>query len=174
MTASSTSRETRSRWCAFNETIASWLVAAVTIGIMACGGGKDAPTSPSSANVAGTYALLEIDQASLPVEIFNGRASDATTGKVYDEFIVRIKDGALELDANGRYRTRFGYTLTLDGVPEDRTLTAQGTYEVKGKEIILTHENGVDKGGGSIEGGQITMEMTLVRNTPNKSYVFRK
>lgn len=155
------------------DTITATLVTIVTTGIIGCGGGKDATTAPT-VTVAGTYVLQKIDQAVLPTEIFNGSATDNTTGKAYDQFIVTVNSGTLELDAQGNYHTMFGYEIVLDGKAENRTLQAQGTYEVNGKQISLTRDNRVDGADGTLESGQVTLELTLMGNTPNKAYVFRK
>jgi hypothetical protein len=60
----------------------------------------------------------------------------ATTGEWYDDFIVTIDTGTLELDPRGHYSSKFVYSLVLDGVAENRTITAQGTYEVNGKQGV--------------------------------------
>jgi hypothetical protein len=154
------------------EKITICLVAILTTGAMACGG-KDASTAPST-GIAGTYTLQRIDGAALPTEVFNGSASDDATGKFYEEFILTVKGGTLELDTEGNYRTTYDYKLVLDGVAANRTLRAQGTYKVNGDQICLLRDNGVDTGGGTIQGRQVTLELTLMGGRPNQDYVYRK
>lgn len=150
-----------------------------TIGVVAaivgagCGGG-DSSTGPSKPNVVGTYTLQQIGGAAMPVEIFNGSATDDLTGIWYAEFVVTVKGGTLELTPDGRYRTSFDYTLLHDGVREDRTLVAEGTYEVAGDRLTLLRDNGVDGSDGSVADGSVTVELTLMRNDPTKPFRFRK
>ena len=156
---------------AFRLTRSVCIVLAVTSA--GCGGG-DSSTAPAAQNVAGVYTLQQIDGANMPVQIFNGSATDDQTGTWYKEFIVTITGGTLELTADRHYHTRFDYTLVHDGVSEDRTLTAQGTYVVTAGRLTLLRDNGVDGSDGVVEGENVTVDLTLMRNDPTKPYRFRK
>lgn len=154
--------------------IALCLIAIIGASTVACGDGNAATTAPT-VTVAGTYVLQKIEDGVIPVEIFNGSASDATTGEWYDDFIVTIDTGTLELDPRGHYNSKFVYSLVLDGVAENRTITAQGTYEVSGKQVVLTRGDDLDdRTEGTIENGQVTLALTLMGGTANKPYVFRR
>src|SRR5262245_14669701 len=98
----------RARLRAFRLTRTSSVVLAVAGA--GCGGG-DSSTAPTPPNVVGLYTLQQIDGANMPVQIFNGSATDDQTGTWYKDFIVTIKGGTLELTADHHYHTRFDYTL---------------------------------------------------------------
>jgi len=93
------------------------LVAIIASGTVACGDSKD--TTAPTASVGGTYARQILDRRVIPTEIFNGPASDATTGRWYDGFIATINAGTLELDPRAHYNSTFVYTLVHDGVAEN-------------------------------------------------------
>lgn len=155
------------------ERVTTLAVAILLSGTAACGGNSDSATAPK-ADYSGTYSLRSIDQAAPPVKVFDGSATDATTGKWYAQFIVTVNRGTLELDAQGNYRTTFDYTLVEDGVSENRTLRAQGTYAIDVGQIILHRDNGTDTAEGSVKNGEVTLDMTLMGSTANAPFTFRK
>ena len=163
----------RSRRAAY-QALSTTLVAIVTTGMIACGGGKDSATAPTITNVAGTYVLQTIDQATLPQEIVNGTALDNSTRTLYDQFVLTVQSGTLVLDENGQYHTSFDSDLVLDGTSPNRAIEAQGTYTLTGKRIVLLRDNGVDWSEGTLENGRVTMQMTLMSGEPLKAYAFQK
>lgn len=154
------------------KTIAVLATAVLGLGAAGCGG-SDSTTAPDRSYV-GVYALHEVNQAALPVQIYNGSARDDTDGQWYEQFVVTIKTGTLELDGQGRYHTSFDYTLVHDGTPVDRTLEARGTYEVEGNKIHLLRDNGVDRGSGTMQNGAVTLYLTLIGSQSNQAYTYRK
>jgi len=155
------------------EKVAALCVAIALGGTAACGGGGDSVTAPKT-DVIGVYQLQAIANTTLPVKVFDGSGTDATTGNWYAQFVVTIKTGTFELDARGNYHSSFDYTLVHDGVSEDRTLVADGSYSITGNNVILRRSDGKDVTEGSIRDGQLTLNMTVMGNTEPKPYVYHK
>jgi hypothetical protein len=162
-----------SRWRAFITPVTALCVAVALSGVAACSHGGDSVTAPK-VEVIGVYKLLSIANTALPVKVFDGAATDATTGNWYAQFIVTIKTGSVELDAQGNYHSSFDYTLVHDGVSEDRTLVANGTFSTNGSDVTLRRSDGKDVTTGSIEDGQLTLDMTVMGNADLKPYAFHK
>ena len=157
----------------FTTRVATLCVAVTLGGTAACSRGGDSVTAPTS-DVIGVYRLRAIANTTLPVKVFDGPATDATTGNWYARFIVTIKSGTFELDAQGKYHSSFDYTVVEDGVSEDRTLVADGAYSIDGSVVTLRRSDGKDVTEGSIANGQLTIEMTVMGNTDPRSYVFHR
>lgn len=170
---SSTTLAAASRRRAFMRPVSALCVAVALGGAAACSRGGDAVTAPKG-DVIGVYRLLSIANTALPVKVFDGAATDATTGNWYAQFIVTIKTGTVELDAQGNYHSSFDYTLVHDGVSEDRTLVANGTFSTNGSDVTLRRSDGKDVTTGSIKDGQLTLDMTVMSNTDLKPYAFHK
>ena len=153
--------------------VATFAAAALVTGAVACGGGTDGSTAPPESH-AGLYTLRQIARAAPPTKIYDGGATDDSTGTWYDQFIVTVNAGTLDLDGQGQYHMTFEYTLVHNGVSENRTQRAQGTYHVNGTRIVLIRDRGVDDAEGTVSADAITMEMTLMRNTPTVPYTFQK
>jgi hypothetical protein len=170
---SSTTPAAASRRRASIKQVAALCVVLALSGAAACSRGGDSATAPKG-DVIGVYRLQSIANTALPVKVFDGSATDATTGNWYAQFIVTIKSGSFELDAQGRYHSSFDYTLVHDGVSEDRTLVADGAYSIDGSDVILRRSDGKDVTEGSIRNGELTVEMTVMGKTEPRPYVFRK
>ena len=170
---SSTTLAAASRRRASIRQVAALCAAVALSGASACSRGGDAVTAPK-ADVIGVYRLQSIANTALPVKVFDGSATDATTGNWYAQFIVTIKSGSFELDAQGNYHSSFDYTLVHDGVSEDRTLVADGGYSVNGSDVILRRSDGKDVTEGSLRNGQLTLELTVMAKSETRPYVFRK
>ena len=150
------------------------VASAIMIGAAACGGsGSDSTTGPTQ-DYSGVYTLQSIDRVAPPIKYFDGSARDATTGTWHNQFILTIRSGTLELDAQGRYHSTYAYTLVEDGATQNRVLRAQGTYEVSGGRIFLLRDTSTDRGQGIIKPGEVTLYLTLMDEDENRSFVFRK
>lgn len=139
---------------------------------IACKGGGDASTAPAL-DYTGIYTLQSIDAGPLPVRIFDGSATETTSGQWYAQFIVTINRGTLELDEQGHYHTTFEYTLVEDGTTFNRTLEAHGTYRLDGDKVVLLRDNG-DLGLGFVRDAGVTLYLTLMGSDPNKAYAFTR
>jgi hypothetical protein len=153
--------------------VTAFTAAVLVTGAAACGGGSDGTTAPR-VSYAGLYTLRQIARVAPPTKIYDGGATDDSTGTWYDQFVVTINSGTLDLDDQGHYHITFEYTLVHNGVSENRTQRAQGTYHVEGTQIVLIRDTGVDGAEGTVSAGAITVEMTLMRNTPTVPYTFQK
>src|SRR5687767_11851971 len=93
--------------------IAALLVAATLAAAIACAGG-DSSTGPSSAKPAGAYELRQVDGGAVPAKIYHGPYFDAATPHFYNQLIVEVTTGTIELDEDGRFRIELGYRFTGD------------------------------------------------------------
>ena len=147
------------------------LVAVAVIGATACGG--DSGTTPSRP-LAGVYSLEKVARIAVPVEVYEGPFYHATDQRSYDDFIVIMIGGFLELTAEGGYRTTLNYTAMKDGVEEIGSLRAWGVYTVAGDEIFLQRDNGVDFGAGRVERGTVVLSMDVIGKGVPKPYTFAR
>jgi len=145
------------------------LLAATVIGASACGG--DSSTTPSKA-IAGVYSLEKVARLSVPVQVYEGPFYHAEDQRSYDEFVVVMTGGSLELTAEGSYRTTLNYRAYKDGVEEIGSLRAWGVYTVANDEIFLERDNDLDFGTGTLQDDGVTLYMDVVGKGTLKPYTF--
>jgi hypothetical protein len=145
------------------------LAAAVIISATACGG--DSSTAPRQP-IAGVYSLEQVARIAVPVEIYEGPFYHADDQRMYDDFVVIMTGGFLELTAEGSYRTTLNYTAVKDGVEEIGSLRAWGIYTVVDDEIFLRRDNGVDFGTGRLERGTVVLSMDVIGKGVAEPYTF--
>ena len=149
-------------------------IATLATGAAGCGG-KDSSTEPTTPqNVAGEYLLETIQAKSLPVKIYDGPIGEPGDDDYYDSYVLTIKRGAIDLDDAGNYHLMVDYHLVRDGDAVDDSWDGYGTYEINGNKIDLTRDDGVGGGDGTVRSGQVTIQMTMVDEGVDMSYVFRK
>jgi hypothetical protein len=146
---------------------------AVTVVAVAAACGGDSSTSPTI-NPAGVYTLERVEQTSVPVQVYRGPYYHQNDARMYQEFIVTITGGTLQLDAAGTYHTTLNYRAMKDGVEEVSSIRAWGTYTVRGSEISLVRDNGVDTGDGTVATGSVTLALDVVDKGATKAYMFVK
>jgi hypothetical protein len=147
--------------------LVSTLVAAA-----ACGG--DPSTAPATESVVGVYQLRAVAQTALPIEVYRGPFYHEIDGRSYQDFEVTVTGGTLQLDASGGYHTTLNYKALKDGAKEETSLRAWGTYETHGRQIVITRDNGVDDGEGSIADGSVTLLLDIIGKGEVKPYTFVK
>jgi hypothetical protein len=145
------------------------LVAAAVIGATACGG--DSGTTPSKP-LAGVYSLEKVARLAVPVEVYEGPFYHAADQRSYDDFIVIVIGGFLELTAEGGYRTTLNYRAIKDGEEEIGSLRAWGVYTVADDEIFFQRDNGTDFGAGKVESGAVVLSLDVVGKGVPKPYTF--
>src|SRR5262245_30331601 len=70
---------------------------ATLVSLSACSGGGG-PTEPSNKGlVTGTYTLEEVDDEELPVAVHRGAYWDPDTGEFWNNYVVEVKGGYIEL-----------------------------------------------------------------------------
>jgi len=85
---------------------------------IACGGngGGDKTTGPTTKTVDGNYNLRTIDENQLPVEVYHGPWLDPVNTRFYNQRIVVVKSGVINLDATDGWAMKLGVQVTLDDV----------------------------------------------------------
>ena len=145
------------------------LLAGTVMGASACGG--DSSTTPSKP-IAGVYSLEKVARLSVPVQVYEGPFYHAEDQRSYEEFVVVMSGGSLELTTEGSYRTTLNYRAYKDGVEETGSLRAWGVYTVANDEIFLERDNGLDFGTGTVKGDAVTLYMDVVGKGALKPYAF--
>ena len=145
------------------------LAAVAVIGATGCGGDStNAPSTP----LAGVYSLEKVARVAVPVQVYEGPFYHADDQRSYDEFIVIMTSGFLELTTEGSYRTTLNYRAVKDGVEEIGSLRAWGVYTVANDELFLQRDNGVDFGAGTVKSGTVTLSFDVVGKGAPKPYTF--
>jgi hypothetical protein len=145
--------------------------ASALIGAAACGG--DSGTAPSKA-VAGVYSLEKVARVSVPVQVYEGPFYHVEDQRSYEDFVVIMTSGLLQLTQEGSYQTTLNYTAYKDGVEEVGSLRAWGTYTVANDEIFLKRDNGIDFGTGKLEGGAVVLSLDVIGKGVLKPYTFER
>ena len=153
----------------YRSRVVTLVAAATVIGATACGG--DSSTTPSKP-LAGVYSLERVARAAVPVQVYEGPFYHAEDQRSYDEFVVIMTGGFLELSAEGSYRTTLNYRVYKDGVEEIGSLRAWGVYTVANDEIFFQRDNGVDFGTGKVDDGAVILSMDVVGKNAPKPYTF--
>ena len=147
------------------------IAAAALIGTTACGG--DSGTSPSK-QLAGVYSLEKVARVSVPVQVYEGPFYQVEDQRSYDDFVVVMTSGLLQLTEEGSYQTTLNYTAYKDGEEEIGSLRAWGVYTVAGDELFLKRDNGVDFGTGKLEGGGVVLSLDVIGKGTIKPYAFER
>lgn len=142
------------------------------VAVAACGG--DSSTAPTDASVVGVYALREVAQTAVPIEVYRGPFYHEVDGRMYNDFEVTVTGGTLQLDASGGYHTTLNYRALKDGVEQVTSLRAWGTYEMRGRQIVITRDNGVDDAEGTVANGSVTLVLDIIGKGVAKPYTFVK
>jgi len=154
--------------------IAALLVAVSVAATTACAGG-DSSTGPSTAKPAGAYELRQVDGGAVPAKIYHGPYFDAATPHFYNQLIVEVTTGLIELDDAGRFRIELGYRFTGDGQTALSEIEDEGEYEVQGGEIQFQSEGG-SQYSATLQNGTIELPLpnTLKEKQPIVRYSFRR
>ena len=156
--------------------VASLLLATALLVTIACGGngGGDKTTGPSTTTVEGNYNLRTIDANQLPVEVYHGPWFDPVNTRFYNQRIVVVKNGVINLDETDRWAMTLDVQVTLDDVTTQQTWSVMGNYEIDGEDIQLS---AFDDGGemtGSITKGTISLTMDIAGSDREKAYSFKR
>src|SRR5215471_12473221 len=104
--------------------VASLLLATALLMTVACGGDSagDKATGPGPTTVEGNYNLRTIDGNRLPVEVYHGPWFDPVNRRFYNQRIISIKNGVINLDGTDRWAMTMDAQVTLDGATTQQTL----------------------------------------------------
>ena len=150
------------------------LVVAAAFAVTGCAG-SDSSTGPSTRTPAGAYELRQVDGNAIPAKIYHGPYFDAATPHFYNQLIVEVTQGTIELDADGRFRIELGYRFNGDGKIAVNALKDEGDYQVQGGEIQFESDDG-GQYSATLQDGTIDLPLpnTLKENQPIVRYSFRR
>ena len=156
--------------------VASLLLATAVLVTVACGGngGGDKTTGPTTKTAEGDYNLRTIDANQLPVEVYHGPWFDPVNTRFYNQRIVVVKNGVINLDETDGWTLKFDVQETLDDVTTQQTWSVTGSYEIDGEDIVLS---AADDGGqveGTINKGTISLTMDVAGSERTKAYSFKR
>jgi hypothetical protein len=116
-----------------------------------------------------------VDGNAVPAKIYHGPYFDAATPHFYNQLIVEVTEGTIELDADGRFRIELGYRLTGDGQTTVSELNDEGEYQVQGGEIRFESDEG-GQYSATLQKGTIDLPLpnTLKDEQPIVRYSFRR
>ena len=150
------------------------LVVAAAIAVTGCAG-SDSSTGPTAATPAGDYELRQVDGNAIPAKIYHGPYFDAATPHFYNQLIVEVTQGTIQLDADGRFRIELGYRFNGDGKIAVNALKDEGDYQVQGGEIQFESDQG-GQYSATLQDGTIDLPLpnTLKDKKPIVRYSFRR
>ena len=156
--------------------VASLLLATALLVTIACGGngGGDKTTGPTTTTVEGNYNLRTIDENQLPVEVYHGPWFDPVNTRFYNQRIVVVKRGVINLDDTDRWAMTFDVQVTLDDFTTQQTVSVTGTYEIDGEDIVFSTFDDDGELSGTIKKGKIALAMDLAGSDRDKAYSFAR
>ncbi|MFN8582253.1 MAG: hypothetical protein U0163_14925 [Gemmatimonadaceae bacterium] len=135
-------------------------------------GGSDSGTGPSR-GPAGSYALRQIDGTAPPVEIHHGPWFDATNHHFYNQFVLQVTDGVLELDGTANFSLQFNMQYVGDGQPGQTSLMVQGSYTINGASVqLLPNQGGVIEA--RLQNNIVTIGIDFMKKGASLDYTFRR
>lgn len=160
---------------AFIRRSGSLLVATVLLVSGACAGdGGSNPATAPTTSVAGNYNLRTIDGNAPPAEVYHGPWFDGVNKRFYNQMILVVKGGVINLDETDRWAMTFNVQVTLDDVTTQQTLAVQGTYTMDNGEIVMSTFDGSAAIAGTIRKGTIALTMDVGGNKREKAYSFTR
>jgi len=136
-------------------------------GTTACSG-SDSSTGPSRVK-PGLYALMQVDQKPIPIEIFRGNYYD----REYDEnyyMVLKVTGGEIVIDEDGAFHMAIDRTWTGDYVGQG-SVTLDGEYRIDGGKIFIDTDSG--SGDGSVKDGIISFNLDVGQTGKMRRYAFR-
>ena len=160
---------------AFIRPVASLLFVLGLLATIACGGnsGGDKTTGPT-ATVEGNYNLRNVDGNQLPVEVYHGPWFDGVNRRFYNQRIIVVKNGVINLDDTDRWAMTLDVQVTLDAVTTQQTLAIMGSYEIDGDEIVLSSFDDDTEFAGTIKKGTISLSLDVGGSEREKAYSFTR
>jgi len=156
--------------------VASLLLATALLVTIACGGngGGDKATGPKTTTVEGNYNLRTIDANQLPVEVYHGPWLDPANTRFYNQRIVVVKSGVINLDATDSWSMKLSVQVTLDDVTTQQTWSVAGSYAINGEDIVFSAADDGGEVSGTINKGTISLSMDLAGSERVKAYSFAR
>jgi hypothetical protein len=152
-------------------------IAGVVLAVVLLGAGpchSDSATGPAAGGPGGTYSLRTVGTNAPPVEIHHGPWFISTpTSHFYEQFVLQVTSGTIEMDNNANYRMVFNMSYVGDGVPGTTAVQTQGSYTIDGSQILFLPSTG-----GTIQGqiqkGSIVLTIDFMQKQKPLDYTFRR
>lgn len=112
-------------------------MSAVLFTVSACG--SDAPTSPGSSGgkVTGTWVLETVDDEEPPVAVHRGPWLDPQTGVFFNNFVLRVTAGYVEIREDESFYFVLFYRVEGDGAVSEGKMEYEGEWDLVGDEVVL-------------------------------------
>ena len=170
MMLSNTAPTRRRPWVALIAIACAWVAIAMSL---ACAPNSDSSTSPQQADPRGMYQLEAINAVLLPSKAYHGPYFDPVTTRFYNQQIVMVNRGSINLLNNGNWAIAMDLTITRDGVVSTKAYYADGTYEIVGNELRLTTRTGTTGSAtGTISDGNLSLTLDLLGAKTTRQYDF--
>lgn len=168
--------------------LARLVMTTAVVALAACGGGGDGATSPNDplpaptpnptptpTNPQGLYDLRSIDDGALPQEVYHGPWFDPDNSRFYNQMVLLVTRGSVNIIANNRWAMTLDITQTLDGKVLKTTFYAEGSYELQGTNVVMTPTTkNLTEIGGTLDRGQLSFSMAFNGSNRNKAFAFKK
>ena len=142
-----------------------------------CGGDSDSATAPDNPtpDPKGLYDLRTIDSGVLPGEIYHGPYFDPKTTRFYNQMVLLVTRGSVNLIANNRWAMTLDIKTSLDGKEGASTFYADGTYELQGNDIVFKPEtDNLSQVAGTLDRGAISVAIAFNGSKKEKALNFRR
>ena len=150
--------------------ILTQLLIAMALG---CAPNSDASTSPAEEDPRGVYELEAINLVTVPSKAYHGPYFDPVTTRFYNQQIVMVNRGSINLLGNGNWAITMDLTITRDGVVTMKAYYADGTYEIVGDELRLTTRTGsTGTAIGTVGDGTLSLTLDLLGAKTTRQYDF--
>ena len=153
-----------------SQALAATMLSAVLVGATACG--SDSGTGPAK-GPEGVYPLQQVDGSAPPVEIHHGPYFDAPTHHFYNQLVMQVTSGTIELDDNANFSMEFEMEYVGDGEPGTTSLELEGSYTVNGSDIVFLPNIGGSLPG-RLQGKAITLSIDFMQKDSPLDYTFRR
>lgn len=130
--------------------IAAWRAAAIRkrpamlgafavlfLGVSGCGSDGGGTTGPSGGKVTGTYVLEYVDDDEPPVAVHRGPWLDPATGVFYNNFVLQVTAGYLELRENESFYLALQIRIDGDGRVVETMMELEGEWDEVKDQIVL-------------------------------------
>ena len=170
MTHIHTTPTRRRPWVALIVIASAWIAIAMALG---CAPNSDPAAGPDQVDPRGMYELEAINDVTIPSKAYHGPYFDPVTTRFYNQQIVMVNRGSINLLTNGNWAITMDLTITRDGVVTTKAYYADGTYEIVGNELRLTTRTGTTGTAiGSIGDGTLSLTLDLLGAKTTRQYDF--
>ncbi|MGH7694657.1 MAG: hypothetical protein ACRENH_06735 [Gemmatimonadaceae bacterium] len=141
----------------------------------ACPGSSDSKSSTEPEGPSGVYLLKQVDAAAPPVTIHEGPWFDRVNTRFYNQLIMQVVDGTVELEEDGAYTLDFDLKYFADGTPGTTSVHREGDYQIHGEDIAFRY--GSNPPGtflGRLQGNVLTIPIDFMGKGVSNAYAFKR